>query len=108
MKYGLEITNEAAEQLNYFAEWYAQKSQSLEIATAWYDGFVDELETLKDNPWRGTLAPEADAFGFELREIYYGHGKRLTHRALYRVVGDTVQVLSIRHAAQRPLRPGDL
>ena len=108
MNYALKITDEAAALLLSQARWYAETSQSLEVAAAWYDGFLDALGSLVHNPWRGALAPEATAFGFELREIHYGSGKRLTHRALYRIVGDTVQVLSIRHYAQQPVRPGDL
>jgi plasmid stabilization system protein ParE len=108
MKCSLKITDEAAELLYAAAKWYAETSQSLEIATAWYDGFLEELELLVDNPMRGSLAPENDLFEFELREIYYGSGKRITHRALYRIVENTIEVLSIRHHAQQPLRKGDL
>ena len=107
MNYRLQVTDEAAELLLSSAKWYAQKSQSLDVAIAWYDGFLDELESLEQNPFRGPIAPESDAFEFELREIHYGSGKRLTHRALYRIVGPTIEVLSIRHNAQQPLRPGD-
>lgn len=56
-------------------------------ATAWYDGFLDALNALESNPFQGSIAAENDLFDFELREIHYGSGKRLTHRALYRVVG---------------------
>jgi plasmid stabilization system protein ParE len=108
MIYRLKLTDEAVSLLLSNAQWYAQASQSLEIATAWYDGFLNELESLQTNPLRGTLAAENDFFEFELREIRYGSGKRLTHRALYRVVGNTVEVLTIRHHAQRPLGPTDL
>jgi len=108
MKYFLKITDEAADLLFSAAKWYAETSQSLEVASAWYDGFLDELESLEDNPLSGSLAPERHLFDFELREVYYGSGRRVTHRALYRIVGNTVEVLSIRHHAQRPLRSGDL
>ena len=108
MNYRLHITDEAAELLQSNARWYAETSQSLDIAAAWYDGFISLLESLEQNPRLGSVAPENDKFEFELRELCYGSGKRLTHRALYRIVGDTVEVLSIRHHAQRPISPGDL
>jgi plasmid stabilization system protein ParE len=108
MKYFLKITDEAAGLLFSAAKWYAETSQSLEVASAWYDGFLDALESLENNPLRGGLAPESHLFDFELREIYYGSGRRITHRALYRVVGNKVEVLSIRHHAQRPLGRGEL
>jgi plasmid stabilization system protein ParE len=108
MKYRLKITDEAAELLRSNARWYAEKSQSIDIARAWYDGFLAELDTLESNPLRGPLAAETGHSDFDLREPHFGSGKRLAHRALYRVVGQTVEVLSIRHLAQRPLEPRDL
>lgn len=108
MKYRLKITEEAAEHLRVIVQWYLETSQSIEIATAWHDGFIRKLELLEQNPQLGGLAPENGKFDFELRELCYGSGKRLTHRALYRILDDTVEVLSIRHHAQRPIRPDDL
>lgn len=108
MKYRLRITDEAADRLLSIAKWYAETSQSLSIAVVWYDGFLDTLEKLKDDPLRGVVAAENNLFEFELREIYYGSGRRITHRALYRIVNDTVEVLTIRHYAERPLKRGDL
>lgn len=108
MKYRLRITDEAADRLLAAAKWYVETSQSLEVATAWYDGIIDELDRLEQDPWRGSIAAENDLFDFELHELYYGSGRRLTHRALYRIVGNTVEVLTIRHHAERPLGTDDL
>jgi plasmid stabilization system protein ParE len=108
MSFRLRITDEAAEQLLAIAERYAQTSQSLEIAAAWYDGIIKDLESLEQNPLRCAVAPESELFEFELREMLYGSGKRLTHRALFRIDGNSIEVLTIRHHAQRPLEPGDL
>jgi plasmid stabilization system protein ParE len=108
MSYHLKLTNEAANRLFEIANWYLKTSQSTDLAMAWYDGFLDELELLEQNPWRGCIAAENDLFDFELRELHYGSGKRLTHRALYRVVGNVVEVLTIRHHAERPIGPGDI
>ena len=108
MSFSLKITDEAADLLLSIAKHYAETSQSLEIAAAWYDGFIEKLEILAQNPLRCAVAPENELFDFELRELLYGSGKRLTHRAIYRIVENTVEVLTIRHHAQRPLQPGDL
>ena len=72
MKYRLRITSEAADRLFAIAKWYAETSLSLELATTWYDGFLDELEKLSQEPLRGSLAAESHLFDFELRELYYG------------------------------------
>jgi hypothetical protein len=108
MAYHLKFTDEAADLLLTHARWYLETSQSLDVAMAWYDGFLDEMETLENNPWRGCIAPENELFDFELRELHYGSGKRSTHRALYRVVENVVEVLTIRHHAQSQLGPDDL
>ena len=108
MTHHLKITDEAANLLFSIARRYAEESQSIEIAGRWYDGFIDTLQSLEQNPRLGSVAPENGLFEFELRELLYGSGHRLTHRALYRIVGDTVEVLTIRHHAQRPLERRDL
>jgi plasmid stabilization system protein ParE len=108
MTYALHISDEAARLLREAAYWYVERSQSPEIAAAWYDGFIDKLHLLAQHPEMGGLAPESNKFDFELRELCYGSGRRVTHRALYRIVGNSVQVLTIRHHAQRPVEPGDL
>jgi plasmid stabilization system protein ParE len=108
MTYRLQVTDEARQLLLQAAQWYARTSQSIEIAITWYDGFIDALEKLEKNPNGGPLAPENDLFPFELRELHYGSGRRATHRAIYRVVENRVEVLSIRHLAQRPLSPKDV
>jgi hypothetical protein len=108
MSYHLKFTEEAANRLFEIAKWYLEASQSIDVATTWYDGFLGELESLEQNPWRGSIAGENELFDFELRELLYGSGKRLTHRALYRVVGNVVEVLTIRHRAERPIGPDDI
>jgi hypothetical protein len=56
MIYRLKVTAEAVELLLSAAQWYARTSQSLDVAVAWYDGFLDALESLEQNPLRGPLA----------------------------------------------------
>lgn len=108
MSYRLRISNEAEVQLRTIARWYENTSQSVEVAANWYDGFLDALDVLKEQPWRGAVSPENAQFDFDLRELHYGSGKRLTHRAMYRVTGDVVEILSVRHLMQKPLGPSDL
>ncbi len=55
MSHYLKVTDEAAEQLFSIARWYAETSQPLEIAAGWYDGFLDKLECLEQNPHQGLL-----------------------------------------------------
>lgn len=108
MSYRVQFTDEAADLLLSIADWYRQTSQSIDVATRWYDGFIAALENLKQNPFLGSIAAESDQFGFELRELLYRSGRRITHRAIYRVVGNVIEILSIRHHSQQPLNPNEL
>ena len=59
------------------------------------------LETLKENPDGFPLAHEARRLKLDLRELYYGSGRRKTHRVLFVIEGSLVKVLAVRHFAQR-------
>ena len=101
------ITDPARDQLIEFARWWADH-RSEEQALRWYGGFRDALESLADKPVQCFLARENNLFPDELREFYYGLGSRPTHRAIFRIDGDIVRVLCIRHLAQEDIAPGDL
>lgn len=104
----LIITPVASAILDEVAQWYQSTSGDPEVADRWWSGFRDKLESLTTDPERFPLARESDEFGFELRELHYGSGRRTTHRALFRIAGGAVEVLTIRHAAQRDVTAADL
>jgi plasmid stabilization system protein ParE len=85
-----------------------QMSGDQDVGDQWAAGLVAEIEALVENPHRHALAHEADELAIELRELHYGSGRRPTHRALFRIKGDAVEVLTIRHAAQRDVTAADL
>ena len=58
-------------------------------------------------PESNSLIPEADLIGEPLRQSTVGLG-RGGYRAVFRITGDAVQVLTIRRGAQRDLAPNDL
>jgi hypothetical protein len=45
-------------------------------------------------------------FGEEIWQLIYGKGRN-TYRILFTVIEDKVQVLFVRHSAQKPLLPED-
>lgn len=108
MKYDVSIDDGVWLQLQDAARWYLQRSESPQVAERWYRGFVEALLSLSENPLRYSLARESELFRYELRELLYGSGRRNTHRALFRVVGNRVEVMLIRHFAQRDVTPEDL
>lgn len=100
----LRITSRAYRDLADAVLWY-QTNWSAEFAVRWYDGVLDRIEQLRSLPERHALAREDARVSFDLRELHYGAGRRQTHRVLFRVVGDTVEVLTIRHVAQQDVPP---
>jgi plasmid stabilization system protein ParE len=59
--------------------------------------------SLVDFPKRYALAPEAARHGKEVRQMVVGR-----YRVLFMVIMETVNILRVRHAAQAPLKPGEL
>ena len=106
MKYTVMITDPARDQLLANARWWAE-NRSVEQAIRWYDGFLESLQSLANSPEKHRHAREDDQFKDELREAYYGLSRR-THRAIFRIDGDVIRVLAVRHLAQDDLRPGDV
>ena len=98
---------EAYHELEASAAWWAE-NRSSEEALRWYDGFIEKLESLQRMPESHVLARENPRVAFELRELHYGLGSGTTHRAVFRIVGTTVEVLSVRHVAQADINPDDL
>lgn len=78
-------------------------------AISWYNGFLDALALLADNPNRNSVAYKSEYF----RDIVYDFVYRLTarsvgYRVYYTVVdlvedAPTVYILHIRHAARKPM-----
>lgn len=108
MKYQVSIHDGIYQYLHETAAWYSERAQSIEVGARWQDGFLTVLHSLSVNPQRHARAKESDQFPYELRELSYGSGRRKTHRAYFRIVGQQVEVLAIRHVAQRDVTPDDL
>lgn len=107
-QYSVHYSDQVHEELWNIASWYAKESGSIEIGLEWHRGFEKVLSTLDENPERFSLARESDRFPYEVREILYGSGKRKTHRALFRITGNRVEVIFVRHHAQRDVTPDDI
>jgi hypothetical protein len=54
------------------------------------------------------LARELRKFAFDLRESLFGVRRRPTHRVLFRIVVDVVEILAVRHVAQDDIELEDL
>jgi plasmid stabilization system protein ParE len=105
--YSVVLTEQAARELEAAADWWAAH-RSAKQAAQWYEGFSARIESLRHSHDGCQLSEEDPDFSYELRELHFGGGSRLTHRAIFTIVSDFVVVLTIRHAAQRELQPGDV
>jgi plasmid stabilization system protein ParE len=68
----------------------------------WFDGLCDAVESLAEFPGRCALAPEPGLRLKGIRQLLYGEGRSI-YRILFRVKGESVEILTIRHGHRRPI-----
>ncbi|HWT80711.1 MAG TPA: type II toxin-antitoxin system RelE/ParE family toxin [Candidatus Methylomirabilis sp.] len=84
------------------AQWIEDQSASSAKALRWARGVRAKIATLKVHPKRCPVDPDSDAFGEEVRVLLYGK-RQGKYRILFSIRGDTVHVLTVRHAARRSI-----
>jgi plasmid stabilization system protein ParE len=104
MKYEVVVTFRAQQEAQANHDWWAEH-RSNEQAARWYDEFLLATASLASSPGRFTLAPENDRFPYEIRQLNFGVGGKLTHRVVYVIRGQEVVVLRVRHLAQEAIEP---
>ncbi|MEX2139147.1 MAG: type II toxin-antitoxin system RelE/ParE family toxin [Pirellulales bacterium] len=107
MTYTVIATERAAREIEDAAAWWAE-NRSVEQAERWYQGIRAAIAALAVSPEARPVAAENDSFPYEIRELHYGLSSKSTHRVIFTIVRQTVLVLTVRHAARRPLTPDDL
>jgi len=103
MAYLVDITPHAEHDL---ARLYQRvNAEQSEAAMEWYLGIKKAILSLEKHPNRCPITRKRD----KLRHLLYGHKPHI-YRVLHRVSEEEkqVQVLRIRHGAQRRLKPSDL
>jgi plasmid stabilization system protein ParE len=98
----VEIAPSAINDIEAAYLWIHRRAPA--AAVAWFNGLDGAVASLEENPRRCPLASEADAFSEEIRQLLYGK-RRHMYRILFTIVGSTVRVLHVRHAARPTLRP---
>ena len=102
MTYRVETTDEADADAERAYRWIA--NQAPERAPDWYNGLLDAIDSLKEQPMRCPLAPEDYVFQAEIRQCLYGKRSGI-YRVLFMIRDDTVYVLRILHGARQSLEP---
>jgi plasmid stabilization system protein ParE len=101
-KFRVIITPEATDGIRRAYEWI--KTYSPETVNAWMNGLFRAIQSLDTMPRRASLAFEHEIFDEELRQLLYGkHGQ--VYRILFTIRDNEVQVLFVRHSAQKPVSP---
>ncbi|GAB4157581.1 MAG: hypothetical protein Tsb009_34680 [Planctomycetaceae bacterium] len=98
MAYRISVTNLAVNAMDATVKWYGE--QVPDLGRQWRLGMEAAIKSLAENPERCSLIPELEGSELEIRELLYGIGRRKTHRILFRIVEQTVEVLAVRHVAQ--------
>jgi plasmid stabilization system protein ParE len=107
MSYRVIISARAEMEIEQAHAWWATH-RSRRQADRWYKQFKKAIDSLSDNPFLRPVSKESATFPFEIRDLPFGLGSRPTHRAIFTIKGEEIQVLTIRHVAQPDLRKRDL
>lgn len=102
--YEVVLTHEAEKQILDIAVWWSENRDPGQ-AQRWLAGFEIAINNLAYTADRYPLAREAERFEYPLYNLLYGLGRRSTHRAVYRIRDNRVEVLAVRHLAQQDLVP---
>ena len=81
------------------------ENRSAGYADQWYAGISEKIQSLSFMPDSYPFSRENAFTEWELRELYFGTGRRPTHRVVFRIVNGIVEVLTVRHLAQQDVEP---
>ncbi|MGL4461218.1 MAG: type II toxin-antitoxin system RelE/ParE family toxin [Planctomycetia bacterium] len=99
-EFAVEVSDRAAGQITEAVRWL--REQAPEAAERWSEGLRTAIRGLAKLPERWPVADEGAGGDPPLRRRVYGN-----YRILFRVRGDVVVVLHVRHGKRRPLNQTD-
>ncbi|MEJ1937897.1 type II toxin-antitoxin system RelE/ParE family toxin [Nostoc sp. NIES-2111] len=99
-KYQIVIQPSAQQAIEEAYLWFS--NDSARKARIWLEALYKAISSLENMPSRCSLAFENNFFEEEIRQLIYGKGRN-TYRILFTIVDDSVQILFVRHAAQKPI-----
>jgi plasmid stabilization system protein ParE len=100
--YAVVIQPRAERDIQLAAHWILGQSGSPTTAVRWARTLRAKIAKLKSSPHACPIDPDSNVYGQEVRVLLHGKG-RSVYRVLFMVRGDTVNVLTVRHSAQRSL-----
>lgn len=106
MTYRVVLTDKAEADVESVLKWFHGR-QATEAAGRWLAALMSRLDTLESHPERCSLAAESEEVEEVIRELLFGR-KRFRYRLLFRIVGQTVQILRIWHSSRDAIKREDL
>ena len=88
------LTDVAKADLRRNVDWWSENRSPTE-AERWYASILESIYSLEEMPTRCLMAREAETLGIELHNLWFGLGKKQTHRVLFTVEGNTVNVFRV-------------
>jgi plasmid stabilization system protein ParE len=102
MNYQVEILPQALSDIESAFRWMASNI-SATTAEQWYEELLLAVESLQTFPNRCPLAPEAQEFQQQIRQMWVGKAKN--YRVLFVVQFEQVYILYVRHSSRTVLTP---
>lgn len=106
MNYRVHILHQAEMDVDTIYLWIARRA--LGGAARWYQAFLNAAASLRIQPTRNAMAPEASAVGREIRQLLFKTRRGRKYRLLYLVDGEEVRILRVRGPGQPPVTPTEL
>ncbi len=102
MNYRVVIAPRALKDVEEIYQWIATVQLAPLNAARWFNGVFEAIATLAEFPQRCPRASESAFFEREIRQLLYH-----SHRVLFAIEADWIEVFHIRHGSQSPLNPHD-
>ncbi|NET00842.1 MAG: type II toxin-antitoxin system RelE/ParE family toxin [Sphaerospermopsis sp. SIO1G1] len=97
-----QIIIQPAAQKGIEEAYFWLSNESARKARTWLEGLQKSILSLETMPFRCSFAFENNFLEQEVRQLIYGKG-RSAYRIIFTILDDTVQIIFIRHAAQKPM-----
>jgi plasmid stabilization system protein ParE len=98
MAFRVVLTDKAEADVASVLGWF-QQQHATDAGGRWFAQLMARLETLENHPMRYALAPESAELGREIRELLLGR-RRYKYRLLFRIIGNTVEILRVWHSSR--------
>ena len=97
MAYRVKLTSRAQKDSEELYRWVIHRAPHQ--GPLWYNGLIEAIGSLAQNPQRCPMAPEGRELRQEIRQLLYG---KRPYRIFFWILAKEVHVLHIRRGARKP------